>query len=194
MLKLFASKVHLNIPRNVFLFFAIVGAGHSQVLQLGAVVPQLRGETLEGKPLILPDSARGKIALLTVSFSKAAGERAGAWGARFSKDHAGERGVTNYSIAMLEGAPRLLRGMIKSGMKRGVPEAMRSRFLVVTSDEVAWKQYLDVRQDDVPYLLLIDGRGRVLWKEQGLFDERKYESLNACVADLLKSRSQVNSP
>lgn len=112
-----------------------------------------------------------------MTFSKKAGQRASAWSQRFQKDHASDFDLTNYSIAMLEGAPRILRGMIKSGIRKGVPREAHSRFLIVTRDEAAWKRYLNVNDPDVPYLVVINGDGQVVWKGQGIFTDEIYQQL-----------------
>ena len=161
---------------------AILASGQS--LAVGAVLPQLSGETLDGKPRALPAAAQGKIAFLTIAFSKRAGEHSRTWSERFSRDERPPANVTNYSIAMLEGVPRLLRGMIKSGIKRGVPAHFYDRFLIVTSEQAAWEKYLAVKDRDLPYLVVIDGEGRLQWKDQGAFDEEKYRELRTRIAAL----------
>ncbi|MCI0348047.1 MAG: hypothetical protein L0Z53_01355 [Acidobacteriales bacterium] len=87
---------------------------------------------------------------------------------------------------MLEGAPRIFRGMIKQGIKKGVPRQSQDRFLIVTSDEAEWKKRLNVTDGDLPYLILIDGDGRVICRDQGVFDEAKYEVLRSKISPFAK--------
>jgi len=72
-----------------------------------------------------------------------------------------------YEIAEIAGAPSLIRGMIKSGMRKGVPPDEQSRFVVLTQDEKPWRAYFEVSDDQVPYVILIDGSGKVLWHGHG---------------------------
>lgn len=44
---------------------------------------RLEGQSLSGKPIALPDDARGKIALLVIGFTKKSGQATGAWAQRF---------------------------------------------------------------------------------------------------------------
>ena len=155
-----------------------------QSLAIGAMLPQLCGENLDGKPRALPGATQGKIAFLTITFSRKAGEHSRTWNERFSRDERSPANVTNYSIAMLEGVPRLLRAMVKSGIKRGVPAHFHDRFLIVTSDEAAWEKYLAVKDRELPCLVLIDGSGRLQWRDQGAFDEEKYKELRTRIAVL----------
>src|SRR5260370_28358852 len=147
-------------------------------------LPQIRGENLDGKARVLPGATQGKIAFLTITFSKKAGEHSRTWNQRFSRDESSTANVTNYSIAMLEGVPRLLRGMVKLSIKQGVPAHFYDRFLIVTSDEAAWEKYLAVKDRELPCLVLIDGNGRLQWKDQGAFDEEKYNELRTRIAVL----------
>ena len=57
--------------------------------------------------------------------------------------------------------------MIKSGIKNGVPAAERDSFVVLTEDEKSWRTHFDVGDDQVPYVVLIDAAGKVLWRGHG---------------------------
>ena len=154
----------------------------AQALEAGSLLPQLSGENLAGTPVVLPEEAKGKIAFLAITFSEKAGKSAQPWRERFAKDHRSQPNVTDYSAAMLGGAPSIFRGMIKRAIKKGVPPQSQNRFLIVTSDNETWKKQLNVTDDDLPYLLLIDATGRVIWKDQGVFDETKYQALKTKLA------------
>ena len=66
-------------------------------------------------------------------------------------------GVIVYEIAEIAGAPGLIRGMIKSGMKKGVPAAEQDNFVVLTEDAKPWRSYFEVGDDfQVPYVILLE--------------------------------------
>src|SRR5262245_21384883 len=161
------------------LLVASAWVASAQSLEIGSQLPQLRGETLTGAPLALPDAAKGKIAFLAITFSEKAGKSARPWSERFEKDHGSRSNLTNYSVSMLGGAPRIFRGMITRAIKKSVPQQSQNRFLIGTSDEAEWKKYLNVADEELPNLLLLDGDGRVIWKDHGAFEEKKYEALKA---------------
>jgi hypothetical protein len=161
----------------------------AQSLERGAALPQLKGTTLDGHELTLPDAASGKVTLLILTFSKAAGERAQEWNKRFFNDYPQDDMITSYAVAMLEDVPSLFRGLARSGIKRGVPAAMHSRFLIVTTNEAAWKQYAGLQDDKVPYLLLFDNKAKLPWTHHGSFEQPIYDALKAKIADLSKKQS-----
>jgi hypothetical protein len=129
-------------------------------------MPQTTGQTLSGKQMVLADAVRGHSAILVAGFSREGGNGTGAWVKAIHADSA-LAGIPVYEIAQIAGAPGLIRGMIRSGMKKSVPAAEHDTFIVLTQDEKPWKDYFDVGDDQVPYVVMIDAAGKVLWRGQG---------------------------
>lgn len=125
-------------------------------------IPHTEAEVLSGKKIVLPDAFSGHPALIIIGFSRAGGDSAGRWGKELRKDF-GEK-IQVYSIAVLEDAPRLMRGMIKRGMRSGVPKTEQDRFAVLEHDEDAWKKLADFSDPDAAYLLLTDSQSMVRWR------------------------------
>jgi hypothetical protein len=129
-------------------------------------MPNTAGETLSGKRIVLADKVRGHAVVLVAGFSHEAGNGTGAWVRAIHADPA-LAGVSVYEIAEIEGAPSLIRGMIRSGMKKGVPAAEQDYFVVLTDDGKPWRSYFDVGDDRVPYVMLLDPSGKILWHGHG---------------------------
>ena len=129
-------------------------------------VPKTDGETLSGRHMVLATAVRGHPAVLVAGFSRAGGNGTGAWVTAIHADST-LAGIPVFEIAQIAGAPGLIRGMNKSGMKKSVPAAEHDNFVVLTQDDKAWRAYFDVGDDQVPYVLLIDGSGKVLWRGHG---------------------------
>lgn len=169
--------------------FVTMRAVCAQTLQTGSVLPQIKGTSLEDQEITLPGAAAGKVTFLIITFSKAAGEKSQPWSDHVFKDYPQDDRVTSYSIAMLEDVPALLRGMVRGGIKRGVPAFMRHRFLTVAKGEAEWKRYLGIQDDKEAYLLLLDGRGRVRWMHHGLFEQAVYDVLRSRITEILNSKT-----
>jgi len=133
---------------------------------LAQTIPPTAGETLSGKPIVLADAVRGHTAVLIAGFSREGGNGVGEWVKALRPDAAFAQ-VAVYSIAELAAAPAFIRGMIRSGMKKGLSASDQDRFVVFTSDEQAWRSFFGVSADKDPYALLIDARGKVLWRGHG---------------------------
>jgi hypothetical protein len=177
----------MRIFTCVFLFFGIAIAS-AQTLPPGTTIPQIKGATLEDQDIILPDAVRGKVTLLIITFSKAAGELGRGWNDPFFKDYPQDDKVTSYAIAMLEDVPSLLRGVVRGGIKKGVPSSMRRRFLTVNRDENQWKQYVGLKNDKEPYLLLLDRNSQLQWIHHGAFDPTVYGGLKVRIAELVSAK------
>ena len=132
----------------------------------GQEIPTTSGETLSGKKIVLADTVRGHAAVLVAGFSHEGGNGTAAWVKSIHADSA-LGGIAVYEIAELAGAPGFVRGMIKSSMKKGVPPAEQDNFVVLTSDEKPWRSYFEVTDDHVPYVMMIDSSGKVLWHGHG---------------------------
>ena len=78
-------------------------------------------------------------------------------------------GMEVYEIAMLEGAPGLFRGMIKSGMRKGMSSGEQERMVVLTQDDKVWEKYFQVSNGQEPQVMLLDAKGKccVAWAGKG---------------------------
>jgi hypothetical protein len=133
-------------------------------------LPATDGETLDGRKVSFPALLAGQPAVCVFSFSREAGEKTRAWMEPLVKANANA-----YSVANLEAAPRLVRGLIRRGMRSGTPEAFRGRSIILTSHEKAWRQALQVADDQLPVVVKFDAAGAVVDRYAGAFDPRVLE-------------------
>lgn len=129
-------------------------------------LPRTTGETLSGRQIVLADAVRGHPVILVAGFSREGGNGAGAWVKAIQTDRA-LAGISVYQIAQIAGAPSLIRGMIRSGMKKSVSADEHDNFVVLSQDEKPWRNTFDVTDDKVPYVMMIDDHGKMLWRSHG---------------------------
>jgi len=129
-------------------------------------LPGTEGETLGGHRVVVANAIRGHLAVLIAGFSKDAGDGCAAWAKAVHADPA-LRSAEVYQLVMLEGAPSLIRPIIKSGMRKGLSAAGKEQFVILTQDEKLWRSYFGVNNDNEPWVVLIDATGRVLWHRHG---------------------------
>ena len=169
------SKFFLSL---LFTWCALASGAPCQTL------PRMEGETLSGKPALLPDAAHGKVALLAIGFSKKGGDSAKAWSERFRQDFGKDSNYAIYPVAELEDAPRLIRGLIKSGMRKDVPLEAQDRFVLLFKDSAEWKKFVNCVDSDEGYLLLLGADGEIKWRGHGLFREDNYAPLREAAKSL----------
>jgi hypothetical protein len=129
-------------------------------------MPTTGGETLSGKRVAPAELVRGHVAILVAGFSREAGMQSGTWRKAVRAD-AGLNGIPVYELAMLEKAPGIIRGMIKSGMRKGVTPSDQDQIIVITQDQKLWEKFFGVENDKDSYVLLLDAKGNVIWHGHG---------------------------
>ncbi len=129
-------------------------------------MPSTAGETLSGQPIVLANAVRGHAAVLIAGFSREGGNGAGEWAKALRADPAFAQ-VAVYQIAEIAGAPRFVRGMIRSGIKKGVSPASQDHFVLLAEDEQRWRAYFGVSTENDAYVVLIDAQGKILWHGHG---------------------------
>jgi len=129
-------------------------------------IPPTAGETLTGKRVVVADEVRGHRAVLIAGFSHDGGVRSSAWVKAIHADSAFAP-IPVYQVAMLAAAPGFIRGVIKSGMRKGMSTEEQDHTIVLTEDEKPWQDFFQVSTDKDPYVLLIDAAGKVLWRGHG---------------------------
>jgi hypothetical protein len=129
-------------------------------------MPGTAGETLSGKRLVPADAVRGHAAILVAGFSHDGGMQCGPWMKAIHGD-AALTGVAAYELAMLEKAPAIIRGVIKSGMRKGTTPEEQNQIVVMTKDQAEWEKYFGVGDDKEPYVVMLDAHGDVVWHGHG---------------------------
>jgi len=160
------SLVRCGVIRSSGIAASIMIASVFSLPAFGQDMPTTAGETLSGKHVVLANEVRGHIAVVVAGFSREGGNGTGAWVKAIHADSA-LAGVSVYQIAQIAGAPGLIRGMIKSGMRKGVAASEQDNFVVLTQDEKLWRTYFEVGDDQIPYVKMIDAKGKVLWRGHG---------------------------
>jgi hypothetical protein len=159
-------------------------AGEPLPLAPGDPLPALRGDLLSGRRFVMPDSAAGRNTLLLLGFSYESRHDVEKWAARFQREHGRDARVQFFEVPVIGTAGRLGRPFIDGSMRRGLPQPMHDRVLMVYRDAGRWKRLAGHANPDIGYLLLVGRDGRVLWRGQGPYGEEAWGELSARLARL----------
>jgi len=154
-------------------------------METGEVLPPLRGEFLNGKAAVLPDVARGKIALVMMGFTYPSRFAVEALAKRFRADFGKAERVTFFEVPMIGGMARLGRWFIDSGMRRGTPKEDYEHVITVYGSTDEWKKRVRFQEPNAAYVLLLDSDGRVAWMGSGNFDGEQYGEVKTRVTALM---------
>jgi len=166
--------------------FALVIGICWPILASAQTVPAGTAETITGKKIVLPDGVRGHVSIFIVGFSHKSKDLSDAWNKSIRQEFAQDHQLQVYQVAHLEGAPGIMRGMIVSSIRKGVPPAQQENFLVLTEGQNAWKQWVGFSAPDDAYIVLVDKSGQSTWKTHGSFND-------AALAELKKQVAQAES-
>lgn len=148
---------------------------------------QITGETLSGKRISFPSASAGSVAILCIGFSHASQSQLKPWAERATNEFRQRNRVVVYSIAVLEDAPRLVRGMAVHGMKSGVPAQQHDHFVVVYHGESELKQITGFQRREEAYILLLDPQGEIRWVGHGPVSDAALRELSEHVNSVLRS-------
>jgi hypothetical protein len=141
--------------------------------------PRLEFENLPGKKVTLPDAATGHTAVLVIGFTHASQKQTKPWSDKLNHLYPQTGAVMVFSVAALEDVPRLVRGMATHGIRSGVPESERDRFLLLFQHEKELKEAAQFITADDAYLMVLGPHGSIVWRFHGPVSEAALADLAA---------------
>jgi hypothetical protein len=139
----------------------------SAVAQDAARMPTIEGESFAGQRVILPDAAARKVAVLVLGFTKASKSPTTAWANKLLADFGTRQEFVLYQLPVLEDVPRFVRGMVISGIKKGVPEDKRDHFVPILQEEAELKKFVHYTEADDAYVVVLGRSGETLALSHG---------------------------
>jgi len=147
--------------------------------------PVMKGTDLSGKNISLPLDAHGKFALIGMVRSMKAEQDMISW---IEPTYASLAGngffqVKMYFIPMTGG----IEGVSVETVKRKLKEAMDSslyKFVMIYTGPVQdYVSKLGMKDKDLPYLFVVDPRGKVTYMESGKYTAQKLEAITDKLAE-----------
>jgi hypothetical protein len=173
------SKKHFLAP--VLCCLAVASA----IAQGAPELPKTAGDSLAGSRVVLPDAATGKVAILIFGFSKASKGPTSAWAGKIQADFGSRPEFALYQLPVLEDVPRLIRGMVISSMRKGVPDNMRDHFVPILQGETALKKFVNYGEPDDAYLVILSRDGKIVEQSRGAPNDANCSNLRATIESLL---------
>jgi hypothetical protein len=141
------------------------------------VLPTFPAETLSKKSVSFPEDLPPHPTLMIIAFTKEASAETERW-SRETRPLTNNLNLVVYDLAVIEDAPRLVRGTIKKSLRKRIPESMHESFFVVTQDSQVLKKAADYDDSEDAFLVLLDDAHTVIWKSSGTFTKEKLSGLS----------------
>ena len=180
-----SSKRVLHRTALIFSLGILSGCGSTYTNRstIGEMFPSVRGKTLDGREVSMPEEFRGKKAILILGYEQKTQFDIDRWGIGFFTADLQLPPV--YEIPTIPGLiPSLLSGSIDSGMRSGIPrESWKDVITVYGSDGGSLTHWTGTEGARNCRVILIDETGKVLWMHDRGYGLPPLKSL----LDLLKA-------
>lgn len=156
--------------------------------QVGQTFPDLKGETVEGKKIALPEGVSGKYTLLGLAFSKKSDDALQTWfkpvfssfvqdasSAGLFSDFAYD--VNVYFVPMFTGAKKVAAGPARKQMLKKVDEELHPHVLFYIGEMGTYRDDLGLKEKDEPYFFVLDKTGKIVYATSGAFSQKKMEEV-----------------
>ena len=167
-----------------------------ELLRVGDLLPELKGQTLTGLTAVLPQAASGRVALVAIGFTYQSRFPVEAWADWYRMTIGPRTDVTFFEVPMIGGAATLGWWFINRGMRNGTPAELHDQVITVYGGTGDWKRrlfYSSEHKDDA-YLVVLDREGIVRWLYHGEFDQPRADDLQRLLASLADRRPVPAGP
>jgi len=145
---------------------------------IGLKYPTLTTDSLAGTKVTLPDSAKGKVTLVVMSFKRDSQSQNDSWLVPFEKEFGQQEGYFFYEVPMIRRRFVFMAPLIDSGMRAAIPNEKHKNVITFYGNVDPYKQALKIEDIYLGYAYLLDREGIIRWQGQGL---AKAEDIKALI-------------
>ena len=145
--------------------------------------PDVTGRNLHGDEIRFPAAfAERRCTLAIVAYEQKQQEVINPWLPKLIELAKAEAGFDFYELPTIAKMNRVMRWVIYRGMRSGIKDgAGRSRTVTFHIDKEPFNEALGIRNEKQIHLLLVDAKGKVLWRETGSYSDAKFGRLKEAV-------------
>ena len=140
--------------------------------------PSVTGTNLLREHLSLPQDFKGEYNLLFVPFQQWQQMEVNSWLDFTSQLEQTFPGLAHYELPTIQKRSSISQWFINEGMRAGIPDSQtRAQTVTMYIDKAAFRQALEISDEQHITLLLTDAEGEIVWRERGAFSADKGASL-----------------
>jgi len=144
--------------------------------------PEVIGANLLRQKISLPDDLQGELNILFIAFQQRHQAWVDSWVPTARQLEQVFPGVQFYELPVIWKMNRFSQTFINEGMRAGIPnQATRQKTITLYTDKGAFRQALDLPNEESIYVLVVDRQGDVLWRTEGAYSEEKGEALTKAI-------------
>ena len=158
---------------------------------IGLKFPTLTTDSLAGNKVTLPDSAKGKVTLIVMSFKRDSQSQNDSWLGPFEKEFGQKEGYLFYEVPMIRRRFVFMSPLIDSGMRSAIPNEKHKNVITYYGNVDTYKQALKIEDIYLGYAFLLDREGIIRWQGQG---SAKPEDIKALIETARGLANKKQSP
>ena len=140
--------------------------------------PQVSGSNLLRERLTLPQDFKGQINLLFVPFQQWQQMEVDSWLDFTAQLEQTFPGLGHYELPTIQKMASISKWFINEGMRAGIPNSRtRAQTVTLYIDKLAFRQALEITDEQHISLLLTNAGGEIIWRDRGAFTPEKGASL-----------------
>jgi hypothetical protein len=133
---------------------------------IGKKFPTVSAATLAGGREVIPDSAFGKVTLVTVAFLRENQGQLDSWLNPFAEAFGSREGFMFYEVPMISSGYKFMKFIIDGGMRAGLPKSKHRHVVTMYGDVESYTSALQL-DPRYGYAFLLDQEGIIRWQAQG---------------------------
>ena len=140
--------------------------------------PQVTGSNLLRQKVTLPDDLQGDLNILLIAFHRWQQTWVDSWIPFARQIEQSFPGVMFYELPVIYKMNFFSQTFLNEGMRAGIPNpTTRQKTITLYIDKKAFRQALDIPDEDTIWVLVLDRQGNVLWRIDGAYSQEKGDSL-----------------
>lgn len=144
--------------------------------------PTVVAKDLHRKTVKLPEDFEGELNILFVPFKQWQQMSVNTWIPFVEKIEDENPGVYYYELPTIRKMNIISRTFINEGMRAGIPNPKsRARTITLYLNKSKFRKVLNIQNEDIIYVFLVDGNGKILWRTTGEYTSEKGEELSKII-------------
>ena len=162
----------------------MIGAGENSKIEANkdSYFPKITGIDLDGKKQELPTVFKNKFNLVIVAFKREQQAEVDTWIKAAEPILKENSNLSFYEIPLIYELSSFSRMWVNNGMRLGIPdEVARKRTITVYTNREEFFRITKMQEDKI-YALLIDARGKILWKAEGVTNNANVAAIKKIIS------------
>jgi hypothetical protein len=164
---------------------AKVGTSADRTSILNTAFPQVKAKTLLNNLIEFPAVAKNKITIVCVAFNDEGRPKSDSWVKAVTEKYT-DSNIVFYEIPMIKNAPKMFRGAIEKGMRKGTDVKLHNNVANYYGDISGYKKILLMDDEDSCYTFLLDKDGLILCSAEGMATPENLEQIDQKIKILSK--------